>query len=493
MIDVIILSNNANAAAHAVAELRKQLSHATNCGACSPAVGRIFVLSTAELDVQDAQCVKVAGFESSDAVEKIVSLVSTRLFVVVDAPTAVSFDKYSITRLSECFAACPEANMAYADYSRRDKGSRILLPTIDYQEGSVRNDFDFGPVIMYRSEAYRAVAGEVAAKMYDYAGRYAMRLRLAAGGCAVRLPECASCIEAPDATTENDRQFGYVDPRNRAVQQEMEMAFTDFLKARGGYIAPEKIQAVDLSQGDFPCEATVVIPVLNRVRTVEDAIRSVLCQQTRFDFNIIVVDNHSTDGTTEIISRIAAVEPRLVHLVPDTDTLGIGGCWNLAIDDPRCGRFAVQLDSDDVYADQHTLQAIVDKFYEERCAMVIGSYTITNAEMQPIPPGLIDHAEWTAANGHNNALRINGLGAPRAFYTPIIRAVHFPNVSYGEDYAVGLAISRQYRIGRIMHSLYNCRRWEGNSDASLTPDCLNVNNLYKDRIRTLEFSIRLRR
>jgi glycosyltransferase involved in cell wall biosynthesis len=236
-------------------------------------------------------------------------------------------------------------------------------------------------------------------------------------------------------------------------------------------------------------EASVIIPVRNRVRTIEDAVRSALDQETNFKYNVIVVDNHSTDGTTDILNHFHHNE-RLVHIIPERDDLGIGGCWDLAINHPKCGRFAVQLDSDDLYSGPDTLQKIVDKFYEEQCGMVIGSYRMTDFQLNTLPPGVIDHKEWTDENGHNNALRVNGLGAPRAFYTPLLRSIGMPNVSYGEDYAVGLAISRNYHIGRIYEPVYLCRRWEGNSDSSLSIEKLNANNTYKDSIRTREFIIR---
>ena len=271
----------------------------------------------------------------------------------------------------------------------------------------------------------------------------------------------------------------------------MEAACTEHLKAIGGYLEPN-FKTVEFDKGNFEYEASVIIPVRNRVRTIEDAIRSVLVQETKFPFNLIVIDNFSTDGTSDIIARYAKEDDRVIHLIPEREDLGIGGCWNLGVDHPKCGKFAVQLDSDDVYESPATLQTIVDAFYEQNCAMVVGSYTITNGDMQPIPPGLIDHKEWTPENGRNNALRINGLGAPRAFYTPFLRSIHVPNTSYGEDYALGLRVSREYQIGRIYKSLYLCRRWDGNSDSVLSVEKINANNLYKDKIRTFELISRIK-
>jgi glycosyltransferase involved in cell wall biosynthesis len=307
----------------------------------------------------------------------------------------------------------------------------------------------------------------------------------------VRIAEYLYTKAETDARRSGEKQFDYVDPRNRAVQVEMEFAATDHLKRIGAYLKP-RFTPVSFRDGGFPVEASVVIPVRNRARTVGDAVASVLRQRPSFPFNVIVVDNHSDDGTTEILRDLAAGDGRVVHHVPQRTDLGIGGCWNEAVHHPLCGRFAVQLDSDDLYRDETTLQRMVDSFRAEKCAMVIGSYQMTNFQLQEIPPGVIDHKEWTPDNGRNNALRINGLGAPRAFYTPILRRIKVPNVSYGEDYAVGLAISREYRIGRIYEPVYLCRRWEGNSDADLDIAKQNAYNHYKDKVRTFEILARRR-
>jgi glycosyltransferase involved in cell wall biosynthesis len=296
-----------------------------------------------------------------------------------------------------------------------------------------------------------------------------------------------------DNRKSGEKQFDYVDPRNRAVQIEMEKACTAHLKRIGAYLEP-KFKDPDSCglSGEFPVKATVVIPVFNRIRTVADAVESALSQKCTFPFNVIVVDNHSSDGTTELLSTLSSKDSRLVHVIPERGDLGIGGCWNLAVHHPQCGEYAVQLDSDDVYSGPDTLQKIVDAFREQKCAMVVGTYQMTDFQMNPIPPGIIDHREWTEDNGRNNALRINGLGAPRAFWTPLLRTINLPNTSYGEDYALGLRISREYRIGRIYDVLYCCRRWEGNSDAALDVERVNANNLYKDRIRTWELEARIR-
>jgi glycosyltransferase involved in cell wall biosynthesis len=293
-----------------------------------------------------------------------------------------------------------------------------------------------------------------------------------------------------DLRKSGEKQFDYVDPKNRAVQIEMEEICTEHLKRIGAYLEPN-FKEPEASGESFPVTATVVIPVFNRIRTVRDAVESALAQVCEFPFNIIVVDNHSTDGTTELLAEMAAKDTRLIHVVPVKHDLGIGGCWNLAVHHEMCGEFAVQLDSDDVYSGPDTLTKIVNAFREQKCAMVVGTYQMTDFQMNPIPPGIIDHREWTETNGRNNALRINGLGAPRAFWTPLLRKLNLPNTSYGEDYALGLRISREYRIGRIYDVLYCCRRWDGNSDAALDIDKVNANNLYKDRIRTWELAARI--
>ena len=387
-------------------------------------------------------------------------------------------------------AADTSAAMVYGNYTTlRADGSSTVTPVIECRDGALRNDFDFGPAMLVPTALLRHAAAEMTGE-YAAAGLYDLRLRLSRMGRLVCVNETLSATEEqPSAKESGEAQFSYVDPRNRTSQIEMEQACTDHLKAIGAYIAPEKIAPVDFS-GDFAVEVSVIIPVRNRVATISDAIRSALSQQTEFAFNVLVVDNHSTDGTSETVAAIAAEDPRVVTVDPG-EGHGIGGCWNAGLNHPQCGRFAVQLDSDDLYISPKTLQKVVDKFRSEQCAMVIGSYTLTDFNRNILPPGLIDHAEWTDENGANNALRINGLGAPRAFYTPIARNIGFPDTCYGEDYAMGLAISRQYHIGRIYESLYLCRRWEDNTDHSLSRDRINQNNYYKDSIRTLELKTRI--
>ena len=381
------------------------------------------------------------------------------------------------------------AGLCYADYQEIKAGVQSPHSLIDYQKGSLRNDFNFGSVLFFRREALQAVAASLP-EQYTFAALYDLRLRLSRLYPIVHIPEYLYTEVERDTRLSGETQFDYVAPRNRALQIEMEQACTDHLKQIGAFLEPPTAR-VRFDEQLFAHEATVVIPVRNRVRTIEAAIRSAAQQQTDFSYNILVVDNHSTDGTTECIARLAAQDARIHHLQPTRTDLGIGGCWNLAIQDPACGRFAVQLDSDDLYSDGQTLQRIVDTFHREQCGMVVGTYRMTNFQLETLPPGIIDHREWTPENGHNNALRINGLGAPRAFYTPLLRQHPLPNTSYGEDYAAGLRISRNYPIGRIYDVLYLCRRWEDNSDAALSISQINAHDLYKDRLRTWELEARI--
>ena len=385
-------------------------------------------------------------------------------------------------------AAMTGAAMVYADYTEvLADGGLAAHPLIDRQPGSLRDDFDFGHVMCIERRALESALGALR-RDYRYAAFYALWLALSRQGAVVHINEPLYKVEWSDDAVS---QFDYVNPRNRDVQIEMEEACTDHLKAVDAYIDAATAASVEFSD-NLPVEASVVIPVRNRAATIADAVRSALNQKTAFSYNIIVVDNRSTDGTTEILTRLSAQEPNIIHIVSDIEGLGIGGCWNMALESEHCGRFAVQLDSDDLYESPDTLQTIVDKFYERRCAMVVGAYTLTDINKNVISPGLISHNEWTDGNGRNNALRINGFGAPRAFYTPIARELRFPDTSYGEDYAMALAVSRGYKVGRIYESLYLCRRWEGNSDASLSLEALNRNNFYKDRIRSWELSARIK-
>ena len=382
------------------------------------------------------------------------------------------------------------AAMMYSDRLEERNGKTERHPVIDYQLGALRDDFDFGSLLLIKTSLMHKYATTDAEREYQYAGLYALRLFLSREGQLMHLNEYLYTEQETDLRASGEKQFDYVNPRNREVQIEMEQAVTAHLEQIGATVDTLSYQEPDFQEQEFPVEASVIIPVFNREKTIADAVKSALSQVTTFPYNVIVVDNHSTDKTGEILSQLSTLNSKLIVLSPERTDLGIGGCWNMAINDDRCGRFAVQLDSDDLYSSPKTLQTVVDAFRRQHAAMVIGSYRMCDFELNTLPPGLIDHKEWTDENGPNNALRINGLGAPRAFFTPLLRQIQFPNTSYGEDYALGLIFSRQYRIGRIYSELYLCRRWGGNSDAALSIDKINANNLYKDRLRTLEVMAR---
>ena len=407
--------------------------------------------------------------------------------------TPLTLGCYALERLQQV-AHETDAVLLYSDRYAIEDGKTVRHPVIDYQEGSVRDDFDFGSVVIIRGDALREYGASHVDAVWQYAGWYDLRLWLSRKGRVVHLDEYLYTEQELDTRLSGEKQFDYVNPRNRDVQVEMEKVVTRHLDAIGALVDTSSYPSPDFGEQHFDIEASVIIPVYNREKTIADAVKSALSQQTTFKYNVIVVDNHSTDRTGEIIENIRAdlAETRLVHLIPQRNDLGIGGCWNLAINDDRCGRFAVQLDSDDLYSSPKTLQQIVDAFYRQRAAMIVGSYRMCDFDLNTLPPGLINHSEWTDENGANNALRINGLGAPRAFFTPLARQIKFPNTSYGEDYAMGLAFSRRYRIGRIFTELYLCRRWGGNSDHALSVEKVNANNLYKDRLRTIEISARRR-
>ena len=382
------------------------------------------------------------------------------------------------------------AAMVYSDYYQITEDGKNPITTIEYQRGSLRDDFNFGAVILLNTGILKKITTHTP-EDYEFAGLYDIRLKISETSSIFRIAEPLYLLTPVSATEAESRHFAYIDKKNRNVQIDMEKACTAHLKRIGALLTGNP-KSVNLDGEDFDCKASIIIPVRNRQKTIADAIHSALGQQTNFKFNVLVVDNFSTDDTGNIIDRIAHTYSNVFKITPDNDNLGIGGCWQLAINHSLCGKFAVQLDSDDIYQSPHTLQRIVDEFYRQRCAMLIGSYTITDFELNPIPPYLIDHAEWTDDNGRNNALRINGLGAPRAFFTPIIREIGFPNVSYGEDYAVGLRISREWKIGRIYDSVYLCRRWENNSDTGISLETLNRYNFYKDKIRTIELLRRIK-
>lgn len=400
----------------------------------------------------------------------------------------ITLSQEAVTKMITA-AQAGHVGMVYSDHFKTINGESTAAPLIDIQKGSLRDDFDFGALVLITRPAMDIYLQKVDEE-YSIAGFYQLRLIISEYLSIVHVTEPLYTVQETDLRVSGQKQFDYVNPRNRQSQIEMEAVCTSHLKRIGGYLSPGKYKKINISKDNFTVEASVIIPVRNRERTIADAVKSALSQKTDFKYNIIIVDNHSTDNTTTILKDLSTDE-RVIHIIPDSTDLGIGGCWNLAVNDERCGRFAIQLDSDDLYSDADTLQKIVDKFRTEQCAMVIGTYSMCNFALETIPPGVIDHKEWTEENGPNNALRINGLGAPRAFFTPVIREIGFPNVSYGEDYAVGIAIAGEYQIGRIYDVLYFCRRWEGNSDAALSPERVNENNLYKDTLRTQELEKRI--
>lgn len=457
-------------------------------------VNQIFLLTSQDGEQQEqparVRSVKAGAPASTDTLAEIISLSDTPYTLLYLKLLPLELGYKALERMCD-YLADAGTGAVYADRYVWKDGCRHEHPVTDYQTGSVRDDFDFGPLLLIKTsrlqEAFHLMRDD-GHPDYEHSALYALRLTLSRICRLTHIREYLYTEIEEDIRRPEEKQFDYVSPQNRQVQAEREAAFTRYLQAIGAFLPPAA-QTIDPQEGDFGQEASVIIPVRNRIRTIDDAIRSALMQQTDFPFNIIVVDNHSTDGTSEAIARYAG-NPQVIHLIPARTDLGIGGCWNIAIDHPECGRYAVQLDSDDLYSSPNTLQAIVNKFRTEHCGMVIGSYKITDFSLKTIPPGIIDHREWTNENGHNNALRINGLGAPRAFHTPLLRRIRIPNTSYGEDYALGLRISRQYRIGRIYDVLYLCRRWEGNSDSALSIERINRNNTYKDSLRTQEILMR---
>ena len=441
----------------------------------------------AEAEVARVIPLDASTFKSTANVRRMAAESRTPFTMIYTKTTDLSFGKFALERFL-AVAEDTSAAMVYADHFKETGGERVFAPVIDCQFGALRDDFDFGSVMIFRTAALKEAVSRMDEE-YEYAGLYDLRLKVSQKGNLVHINEFLYYEIETDTRKSGEKQFDYVDPKNRAVQIEMEKACTRHLKDIGGYLEPE-FSEVDLSQGDFEYEASVVIPCKNRVRTIGDALSSALSQKTTFKYNVIVVDDNSTDGTVEVIKSFLK-DPKLVYIAQDKTYHAIGGNWNAALHHPKCGRFAIQLDSDDVYFDENTVQKFVDAFYSQKCAMVVGTYRITDFSMNVLPPGIIDHREWTPENGRNNALRINGLGAPRAFFVPMLREINFPTTKYGEDYAVGLRVSREYQIGRIYDVLYNCRRWEGNSDAALDIEIVNANNLYKDRLRTWELQARI--
>ena len=431
--------------------------------------------------------VVIDRMESSNTVMSIAENTDADYLLLCTRMTSVRWGLYALERFLRT-ADDTGAVMVYSDHYALEEGALTKHPAIDYQAGSLRDDFDFGSLWLIKSQALLDYVAQTDRVDYQYAGLYDLRLYLSRKGEIFHLNEYLYTEAELDTRKSGEKQFDYVNPRNREVQIEMERACTAHLEKVGAIVDTNFYRQPDFDEQDFACEASVVIPVFNREKTIADAVKSALSQKTNFPYNVIVVNNHSTDSTGKILDSID--DGRLIQIVPGRTDLGIGGCWNVAVNSDHCGKFAVQLDSDDLYSSPKTLQKIVDAFHEQEAAMIIGSYRMCDFDLNTLPPGLIDHKEWTEDNGCNNALRINGLGAPRAFFTPLVRQIQFPNTSYGEDYALGLAFSRRYRIGRIYDELYLCRRWGGNSDAALSVERVNANNLYKDRLRTMELKAR---
>ena len=431
--------------------------------------------------------VVIDRMESSNTVMSIAENTDADYLLLCTRMSSVRWGLYALERFLRT-ADDTGAVMVYSDHYALEEGALTKHPAIDYQAGSLRDDFDFGSLWLIKSQALLDYVAQTDRVDYQYAGLYDLRLYLSRKGEIFHLNEYLYTEAELDTRKSGEKQFDYVNPRNREVQIEMERACTAHLEKVGAIVDTNFYRQPDFDEQDFACEASVVIPVFNREKTIANAVKSALSQKTNFPYNVIVVNNHSTDSTGKILDSID--DGRLIQIVPGRTDLGIGGCWNVAVNSDHCGKFAVQLDSDDLYSSPKTLQKIVDAFHEQKAAMIIGSYRMCDFDLNTLPPGLIDHKEWTEDNGCNNALRINGLGAPRAFFTPLVRQIQFPNTSYGEDYALGLAFSRRYRIGRIYDELYLCRRWGGNSDAALSVERVNANHLYKDRLRTMELKAR---
>lgn len=470
------------------ADLQKTIDELASC----PIINEIFITGHAlpqNVVLPDNTCFSaIKHLECSPAVKSMARLSKTDYTLIYTKSLPLQLGAWALERMVQV-ADNTGAAMVYADHYQMKKGELSPLPVIDYQKGSIRDDFNFGSLLLFNTNELQKAAHKMDEE-YRFAGLYDLRLKVSQYKPLFRIPEFLYTEMETDTRKSGEKMFDYVDPKNREVQIEMEKACTRHLRDINGWLKPF-FEDITFNSQSFDVEASVIIPVRNRIKTVEDAVRSVFAQKTSFPFNLIIVDNHSTDGTTELLQKLATENPKLIHVIPKRHDLGIGGCWNEGIFHPLCGKFAIQLDSDDLYINENVVQTIVDAFYQQNCAMVVGSYQMVNFHLEEIPPGLIDHKEWTPENGRNNALRINGLGAPRAFYTPVIRSIRVPNVSYGEDYALGLNISRYYQIGRIYEPLYLCRRWEENTDASLDINKLNAHNTYKDRIRTIELMARI--
>ncbi len=459
----------------------------------SPLVGKIIILQKEKNIFKESKIFAIQTEEpySGKTFSTLFKKVSTPYFLWVDNSQEIILGQFALERFLE-IAQTTKAGLLYSDYYEIKNGIQSEHPTIEYQLGSIRDNFDFGSVLLFSTNTVKKSLqkyGKI--PNVHYAGLYDVRLKLSIHSTIFRIPEYLYTKKEHDVRTSGEKQFDYVNPNNHQKQKEMEKVATEYLKNVGAYLSP-KFKKIPKENIIFPVEASVIIPVRNREKTIADAIQSVLSQKTNFSFNIIVIDNHSTDSTTKIMKEFSQKYSNVHHIIPTRADLGIGGCWNEGVHSEFCGRYTVQLDSDDMYSGEDTLQKIINVFRSGEYAMVIGSYKLVNMNLEEIPPGIIDHKEWTPNNGRNNALRINGLGAPRAFQTTLLRKIKIPNVSYGEDYTVALRLSREYQIGRIYEPIYLCRRWEGNTDAALPIEKINKNDFYKDKIRTMEIAARMK-
>ena len=459
----------------------------------SSSIDRIFVFHDGGYLPPSSKCEGIdAGLPNSGrALNTLLKKVKSKYLFLITEPVEIALGQFALER----FLSAEEetnAGIVYSDYYDVRNGERDAHPVNDYQFGSIRDSFDFGPMMLFSLSAIRTALKKYGSiPKASNAGVYDLRLKISADHRIFHIREYLYAKRVADGRLTEEKQFDYVDARFHEIQKEMEAVETNHLKNIGAYLKP-KFKPVPNAGEKFPVEASIVIPVRNRMKTIADAVGSALTQQTNFSFNIIIVDNHSSDGTTEVLKALTRKNSSVTHLIPERADLGIGGCWNEAVRSEYCGRYAVQLDSDDMYSDNTTLQKVVDVFRSGEYAMVIGSYKLVTMKGEEIPPGIVDHKEWTPKNGRNNALRVNGFGAPRAFQTSLLRQIPFSNVSYGEDYQIALRLSREYQIGRIYEPMYLCRRWEGNTDAALSLEQSNRNDAYKDMVRTIEIFARQR-
>ncbi len=457
-----------------------------------PLVERVVVVTQEPVHLKIPRCrVLTAGPpQSQETLNLILDGIRTDYLLLFPEPQQISIESEALEKILKK-AGFMNAGLVYSDFYDGWEQGKTSHPLNDYQPGSVRDDFDFGAILLFSVPAIQSALkeyGEI--PNVKFAGLYDLRLKISIDHSLYHLKEPLYTVMVKEGFSGIEKKFAYVDPRNEVVQKEMERVFTDYLKKIGAYLPPDRLREVEQTPKSFSMEASVIIPVRNRKETIAKAVKSALSQEADFPFNVLVVDNHSTDGTTALLSDLDRKHSRLKHIIPKRVDLGIGGCWNEALREEVCGRYAVQLDSDDLYSSTSTLQKMVGMLHQGNYAMVIGSYTLVDSSLNEIPPGFVAHREWSDENGHNNALRINGLGAPRAFNTDLMRKIRFINVSYGEDYAAALRVCREYRIGRIYESLYLCRRWLGNTDATLNNEEINRNDAFKDHIRTAEILAR---